>query len=738
MLTLLILNMGCTAISPADKIDSKSYFEAGAELRIQSKGKAPEIGLALAGGGTKAGSFAVGVLHGLTEAGVMERVDAISTVSGGGYAALWYFARIVNGAEHAEGSSLPLRQAEIAQTYFVDCLPYKYNRFSVIRYVTDAPAPYSDLCPQMNYTNFCPSCPGFSYDEVRYQNYLRGYQDVMAWIKPFDYRVTADDYKSNVLEMGGLILLTAGATAIQFVPNVVFDWELPLSPSRMMYRAGIMRAFGATPPNCFRDHNACTASERKQGDDGWVRSNLTFDLLRQEYEKGNIPLWIINTTAGEDRVLWRWKQKDYRLTNFQFSPYGSGSYLFGYSKRSLDGLLPWEAVMSSAAFLDSQQRVYSPGWSTLANAGLRIFALDWGLSVRNDRMHLSEYAFHKILPWPLYFLHGRQGNSANSHANIRLSDGGQSENLGAFALIQRNLPNMILSDHSADRSGSMGDVCRLKTGLQSGSANGKELYLFIPGLLDLERVCSAGSFLGYDIFNWQHPILLGCITSDSKNKDCSQVGGVNNDHFQRVFLIKPALSNSNGHHEIGKTLAKRSLEQIMDKCKDGKIDDKRCGQILRKVCHQGSAMLPYVNSKSSQVQNPWSYETRISCELLGFTAINALAELPNNNAGSVKYVINSEGTNKDDACPYFPQSSTIDITTNSSFSLFGAYRELGRYYARQLGWFFGRENTQQWIDDSTLESRYLSVLAYQAKYPISPTTIPMSDAKAGKIGECLL
>ncbi len=42
-------------------------------------------GLALSGGGIRSASFALGVLQGLARAGVLERVDYLSTVSGGGY-----------------------------------------------------------------------------------------------------------------------------------------------------------------------------------------------------------------------------------------------------------------------------------------------------------------------------------------------------------------------------------------------------------------------------------------------------------------------------------------------------------------------------------------------------------------------------------------------------------------------------------------------------------------------------
>lgn len=722
VLSLVLLIAGCAAHPSGDEIKAERYFQEGVEARTQSKKKPPYLGLALAGGGTKAGDFSIGVLQGLTEAGIMDSVDAISTVSGGGYAALWYFARLLNKAENPYEDARPLTQKEIAETYFSDCLPDLYE--SILRFSVKANPEYRyyGICPPGN-TNFTNK--GFDVDPVRYQNYLRGYQDVMGWIQPFDYRQTTGDHVINGIEIAGLSLATVGASAIQFVPNVVFDWEIPLSPSRSQYRAGILQTFGATPPNCAKDHTACEHKERRSGDEEWTRSQLTFSLLREKYEKGVIPLWIINATAGEDRVPWNWHQKDFSLTSFEFSPYGSGSNLFKYSTQSAGDLLPWEAVMASAAFLDSQQRVFNPKLNSVANVVMRGFALDWGTSIRNDRTSWWNNAFHKVLPWPFYLFHGRAGDSADDHANIRLSDGGQSENLGAYALIQRNLPNIILSDHSVDRGGLMGDLCRLKKGLGNDSTGHNDsLYLFVPGLEGLNSVCSEED-LGYDIFNWEHPILLGCVTSNANDTNCSHVDDHEKGHFQRVFIIKPALPNHNSQHEIGHVLSKKTLKKTRELCTKNPLGDELCAKQLREVCFQRPAGAPYTVAmlEAADKDNPWPYESLISCELFGFMIFNALT---------------NDGTKKLDACPYFPQSSTVDTTTNSSPTLYGAYRELGRYYARQLGWFFGQPDGMQRVDTYTMDKRYHTALAYQVKHAIKPNRVRKSGGKAGKFGDCLL
>jgi len=123
VIVLAMLLAGCASTSLPGAIHSRSYYEQGVEARTRSKGIGPQLGLALAGGGIKAANFSVGVLQGLTEAGVMERVDAVSTVSGGGYAALWYFSRLLNPEGNLQDVGAPRTSRAVAGKFFRDCLP---------------------------------------------------------------------------------------------------------------------------------------------------------------------------------------------------------------------------------------------------------------------------------------------------------------------------------------------------------------------------------------------------------------------------------------------------------------------------------------------------------------------------------------------------------------------------------------------------------------------------------------
>lgn len=720
LIAICLLVSGCSTQPLPGALTQPEYLQQGIEVRTHSKGTAPHLGLALAGGGTKAADFSIGVLQGLTEAEIMDQVDAVSTVSGGGYAALWYFSRLLNPSEFSPNHLAPFNQKKFAKDFFSDCIPRKYdfNHFvpqSLPENDHSSENRSSGNCPQAPFTNFSAQ-KGFQLDQVRYQNHLRGYQDVFAlnlpWNHSFRYKETTIDQKRNISDYALLATLTAGSIPLNILPNTMFDWEIPLSLSRWKYENGIVRTFGATPANCTK--TICSEQTRPEGNEDWTRTQLTFDLLREHYENGTIPLWIINATAGENRDVisagFNPGQKPFQLTSFEFSPYGSGSGLFRYSSKTLGNLLPWEAVTSSAAFLDSQQKVAPPYYNPL----LKFFTLDWGRSLPNPHIHWSEAAFHRLLPFPLYFFHGRAGNSASDYVNIRLSDGGQSENLGTYALIQRKLPDIIVSDHSSDRSGRMEDVCRLRNGLQKDHEYGVPLYIYFPGLTDLEEVCNHDSNFGYDTFHWDHPILLGCVTSDRSNNTCREALSIGKQHFQRIYLIKPSLPGPKSEIGLSEALSNAGKQCAASRTKTD------CTKAVQQHCTALPAGQPYQQATTPVTVSSlaWPYEKYVTCELLGFMMIDAFHE---------------DGYNSTDHCPHAPQHSTLLMTADSSPFLLGAYRELGRYYARQLGWFFGKG-----VNDQLRQTRYSDAILYQDKHPLRPERIDVQSAKAGVVGSCLI
>lgn len=69
----------------------------------------PQHCLALSGGGIRSAAFSIGVLKGLAEKGVLAATDAISSVSGGGYALAWYYMKYVEAYAATRPASPPPR-----------------------------------------------------------------------------------------------------------------------------------------------------------------------------------------------------------------------------------------------------------------------------------------------------------------------------------------------------------------------------------------------------------------------------------------------------------------------------------------------------------------------------------------------------------------------------------------------------------------------------------------------------
>lgn len=597
----------------------------------RSSGITPELGIALAGGGTKAASFSMGVFQGLTESGLMEKVDIVSSVSGGGYASLAYFL---------------FRQTHPTQPMtdlFADCLPRTYQAMLPAHennYPTPCPAPV---------TNFPDA---YGADRYRYQNQIRGYSDLFTqdgnpfYKHAFDYRTTTED-KRVAADVTIIGLQSLALIPLNLLMNGVFDWERDVSMSRGRYDYGINRAYGAEP---FLFTQTAPALNYRPPGDVLQGQKLSFLQLANLHEQGKAPLWIINATAGEDRSPLDFApQKDFAYSSFEITPYGSGSGLYGYHRQQLPGMTPLQAVFNSAAFLDMQQKVETkPPVRNLVNLGLKVSTFSWGTSYRNTFSTANtdaRFAIHMALPWPLYYAHHFSPDPDSIF--VHLSDGGQSENLGAYALIRRGVPNIIISDHAQDRNAQMGDLCRLTEKIE-----GQGLYLNIPGLKDMAINCQNPD-KGYDSFLWQHPVMLGCISSDKVAVEtCSKAKSESEPiYFARLFVIKPALANP----EL------KTAIRAFGTCNNS----KDCQSVLAKACIAKSGKAEEAIRSPSGDLEPWRYGHLPSCELLGFIKVNAQGK------GMAS-----------DGCPHFPQHSTDVVTLDSSPWIYGAMRDLGAYYAK--------------------------------------------------------
>lgn len=96
----LLLGMACVAwLAGCAKHDlvepdmfGPSAFKPPEGVEMSPPGGPLRTCLALSGGGLRSASFSIGVMKGLQQIGALSQVDAISAVSGGGYAMTWYLA----------------------------------------------------------------------------------------------------------------------------------------------------------------------------------------------------------------------------------------------------------------------------------------------------------------------------------------------------------------------------------------------------------------------------------------------------------------------------------------------------------------------------------------------------------------------------------------------------------------------------------------------------------------------
>jgi hypothetical protein len=126
----------------------------------------PPLGVALSGGGTKAASFSMGVLAGLADQELLDKTNFISSVSGGGFAAYFYFSHrvfpLVRGAP---------REDVPTKVLFQDCYKIPSEDFAdsnLIRDIINSGGCENGKIQRATHKNV----------EMKYQAFVRCQQDV--------------------------------------------------------------------------------------------------------------------------------------------------------------------------------------------------------------------------------------------------------------------------------------------------------------------------------------------------------------------------------------------------------------------------------------------------------------------------------------------------------------------------------------------------------------------------------
>ena len=317
------------------------------------------LAVTLAGGGTKASSFSMGVLAALASeklaaSGAPERdsralwqTDLISTVSGGSYAGYFLYLRLIHlmppqasCSNDAPPAVTVGRYAETVRDYFADCIPANllahFDRPQEVREIEArrrGTAPEQVFCPPYaNAVRDADTDAGIEklkrarryWDETRpetlHQQFLRCHQDVLDWDScEFDVSSNAEDI-DQIRGLGSgaaLALVTGVSLPAAWTANFLFDWPVNLSPSRAAYRDGIGMTFGLRPKDARAilgttewAVNVDAVSGAKVADNRLIAdpARLDFASLKELTcgHPNDPPRWVINATAAPSRHLLGW------------------------------------------------------------------------------------------------------------------------------------------------------------------------------------------------------------------------------------------------------------------------------------------------------------------------------------------------------------------------------------------------------------------------------------------------
>jgi hypothetical protein len=429
------------------------------------KGERQKLGLALSGGGVRSASFSIGALSGLQKANILKHVDVISTVSGGGYAGYWFMNSLL-ALENSNDIKLFNRDA-----LFADCFHSEI---------------YDGYGSESSTLSVCKKGKKdkniYRSNDYRFQNHLAERTDLLYYTQ---------NNALQYVELGGKLFVAQVPSILSNqVANSLFDWGANVSRWRKYYQNGIERTYGLIPiniePDSYSDrqyYNAHSSLGLRNAKTEEYDFQHLQDYVKKRWKECTIdsrdkgkcnrpPLWIINTTAGVANRLYEFQESTQPLnkTVFSITPFGYGTSEYGFVDEPMDQFSVSKAVSISGAAMDSQVKGSKKN-SELLFVADQLLCTNLGYSIDNYNPERSKIGRHKLMPWPFYYLHGFTRNKDS--VDIYLSDGGHSENLGAYPLIIRGIPQIIIIDAEYDNDGKFEALTELKSALEKE----EKLYL---------------------------------------------------------------------------------------------------------------------------------------------------------------------------------------------------------------------------------------------------------------------
>jgi hypothetical protein len=439
-----------------------------------------EIGVALEGGGTKSAAFGLGVLAGLQHSGALaSKVTAISSISGGSYAASFYYNRWYDRLRDQTD------QDTIAD-WFRSCVPSYFILHHIYQLIQSDVLPYAcgeKTAKSGHIENSVPVPDQEFFDRrYRYIGHVWTNHDLLGGNTPGNLTTKEDlgiGVISHAAEMIGESLLSA---PIQFVARTLFRWPVNTAPSKLSYKLGLEREYGYSPGDWAAagstdvQHLATTLSARCGQRTLKNLGAMVKSATAQGAKTERIPRWIIGSTAPANLGPMDWlfpQPSDPLRLQFELTWDGYGSGVYGYALQAPenflefcaqkpDGLPIVSAVVASAAFFDDDQAAVSSEPERLGiNALLHFTNVTWFTDLRNYNVDDQVRDLNTVLPYPAYLAQSARWNET---PYIHLQDGGNTENTGIMPLLRRGYKTIIYAH--GDNTPQWGSICHLKNQLE--------------------------------------------------------------------------------------------------------------------------------------------------------------------------------------------------------------------------------------------------------------------------------
>lgn len=171
---------------------------------FRPRGGEIDWGLALSGGGIRSGSYSVGVMKALYDAGILDDIDAISTVSGGGYASYWLYGLYDLNSGRRFGESAFADDVYFTNTCRLQAVANMQNNWKMIKTLVSGRDKALDIYSSSIHRTFGRS------DNSLFDRNIDAYKGAIADERVPYFFINASIYSSELTDFGKSIEITSG------------------------------------------------------------------------------------------------------------------------------------------------------------------------------------------------------------------------------------------------------------------------------------------------------------------------------------------------------------------------------------------------------------------------------------------------------------------------------------------------------------------------------------------------